>query len=315
MPYDVDVIILSLDRPAETLAAIRSAFDQDGVRPRVIVVDQGSSDATFDGLARELDGRADATLIRLRRNVGVAAGRNVATAAGSAPVIVALDNDAEFADRTTLADAVAAMTASPDLAAIGFRIVRHADGADDRSSWGYPRPLLSRAAERFDTATFVGAGHAIRRLAWEAVGGYDPALFFAWEEYDFSLRAIAAGWRVGYCGDIVVRHKISEERRVGWSGPRWYFQVRNRLYVERKWGAAWAALLPRAAAYALRGARVGLLRPTLRAIADATRMAMPDSRRAHLPHAARSYLARTDRAQRGGALGRLRHQLLARPGG
>ena len=315
MPYDVDVIILSLDRPAETLAAIRSAFDQIGVQPHVIVVDQGSSGATLDGLARELDGRANATLIRLGRNVGVAAGRNAASAAGSAPVIVALDNDAEFADRTALVHAVAAMTASPDLAAIGFRIVRHADGDDDRSSWGYPRPLLARAAERFDTATFVGAGHAIRRLAWEEVGGYDPTLFFAWEEYDFSLRAIAAGWRVRYCGEIVVRHKISAERRVGWSGPRWYFQVRNRLYVERKWGAARATLLPRAVAYMLRGALAGLLRPTLRAIADAAGMALPDRSCARLPLPARAYLARTDRSQRGGVVGRLRYQLFARPGG
>jgi hypothetical protein len=33
--------------------------------------------------------------------------------------------------------------------------------------------------------TFVGAGHAIQRVAWEQASGYDDSLFFCWEEYDF----------------------------------------------------------------------------------------------------------------------------------
>ena len=30
--------------------------------------------------------------------------------------------------------------------------------------------------------------------AWQQAGGYDPKLFFCWEEFDFCLRAIALGW-------------------------------------------------------------------------------------------------------------------------
>jgi len=308
--YDADVLILALDRVEETLAAIASARAQTGVRKRVIVVDQGSRPENFFRISAVVVGCADVTLLRAEKNLGVAGGRNLAAAQGRARVIVALDNDAEFSDAHTLARAVAALDAEPDLAALGFRIVTHALGTDDLSSWGYPRALLPRAGENFDTATFVGAGHAIRRQAWEQVGGYDSRLFFCWEEYDFSLAAIALGWRIRYRGDIVVRHKVSPEARHLWSGTRWFFFVRNRLYVGRKHGAAWGALAVRYGAYLLRGARNGLLWPTLRALPAAIAMVAQATPQA-LPPQALTYLRRTDAAHRGSLASRLTGEVLA----
>jgi GT2 family glycosyltransferase len=308
--YDADVVILALDRPEETEEAVRSALAQRGVARHVFVVDQGSRPENLARLAAAVAGREDATLVQLDRNWGVAGGRNRGTALGHGRVIVALDNDAEFADVETLARAVAAIDAAPDVAAIGFRILVFADGSEDLSSWGYPQSLLPRAGERFDTVTFVGAGHAIRRAAWEEAGGYDDALFFCWEEYDFCLRAIERGWRVRYHGDIVIRHKVSPERRFAWSGTRWYYFVRNRLYIDRKAGAGWLALAPRIAGYLVKGTRNGLAWQTLRALPDAARMAraVPPS---PLSAPARAYLAQNDKAHRGSMLARLRREVLA----
>ena len=103
---------------------------------------------------------------------------------------------------------------------------------------GATRKPAAAGGGRFDAVTFVGAGHAIRRAAWQDAGGYDEALFFCWEEYDFCLRAITRGWRIRYCGDLVVHHKASRARRVTWSGRRWFHFVRNRLYIERKYGGS-----------------------------------------------------------------------------
>jgi GT2 family glycosyltransferase len=155
----------------------------------------------------------------------------------------------------------------------------------------------------------VGAGHAIRRAAWQAAGGYDAGLFFCWEELDFCLRAIAAGWRVRYCGDLVVRHKVSAERRVEWSGERWYYFIRNRIYIARKWNTGWLALAPRITAYAVKGLCNGMLWSTLRAVAGAARMPVrPQS----MPPVMQAYLARHDTAHREGWRARLRHEVLAR---
>jgi GT2 family glycosyltransferase len=309
--YDADVVILALERPAETEAAIASALAQRGVSRHVVVVDQGSGPKTLARLARVIADRADATLVSLGGNFGVAAGRNHGAALGHGRVIVGLDNDAAFDGADTLASAVAALDADPALGAIGFRILADAAGTDDLLSWGYPKALLPRAGQVFDAATFVGAGHAIRRAAWDQAGGYDETLFFCWEELDFCLRAIARGWRVRYHGDIVVRHKVSPDRRLDWSEGRWFHFVRNRLYIGRKQGCSWPALLPRAAGYFLKGARNGLAAETLRGIVAAVGMSA-GLRGPSASAVLNAHLARHDAAHRGNALVRLRREVLAR---
>jgi GT2 family glycosyltransferase len=308
--YDADVVILALDRADETVAAIQSALSQTGVSRYVIVVDQGSSPESLARLASAVDGRIDATLITLGRNHGVPGGRNVGSALGHGRFIVGLDNDAEFGSTDTLARMASGFDADPDLAALGCRIVVHATGEDDLSSWGYPAALVASSQETFESATFVGAGHAIRRAAWGDVGGYDARLFFCWEEYDFCLRAIARFWRVRYRGDIVIRHKVSSERRVTWSGDRWFHFVRNRFYIGRKCGHSWLALAPRMVGYCIKAARNGCLAQTPRALWAAFMMSRGVVH-APLHPVARDYLRRVDTAWRGGLLTRLRREVLA----
>jgi GT2 family glycosyltransferase len=311
--YDADIIILALDRADETLAAIASALSQTGLSRHIFVLDQGSRQETRDRFAAAVADRADATLLASPGNLGVAGGRNLAAAQGRGRAIIALDNDAVFATADTAARMVAALDADPSLAAVGCRIVAHDTGSDDLPSWGYPVSLLPRAGESFDAVTYVGAGHALRREAWQMAGGYDAKLFFCWEEYDFCLRAIALGWRVRYRGDLVILHKVSGERRIGWTAQRWFFFVRNRLYIERKLGRTWMSLAPRAAGYLMKGLRFGLLGETCRALVAARRMS-PSAGRRGLPGPASDYLATNDLAHRGSLLGRFRREVLSRPG-
>ena len=308
--YDADVVILALDRAEETAAAIRSALEQTGVSRHVIVVDQGSRPEALALLADTVRDRNDATLVALDCNHGVPGGRNLGTGLGHGRVIAGLDNDAVFDAPDILARMVAAFDGDPDLAALGCRIVVDTTGGDDLSSWGYPARLLARSRETFETATFVGAGHAIRRAAWDDAGGYDARLFFCWEEYDFCLRAIARFWRVRYRGDIVVRHKVSPERRVAWSGGRWFHYVRNRLYIGRKNGQSWLALMPRIIGYCVKAARNGCLRETPGAVWAAMKMAH-GVRHNRLPPVSRDYLYRAETAWRGGWLTRWRGEVLA----
>ncbi len=309
---DADILILALDRIDETLAAIRSAHAQTGVVSHLFVLDQGSRPAGLRRLAEAIRILPNAALLSAGGNLGVAGGRNLLAGLGKARTIVALDNDAEFASPDTVARLVAALDADPRLAAIGCRIVTET-GADDLSSWGYPAALLPHAGDCFDAATFVGAGHAIRRTAWEQAAGYDARLFFCWEEFDFCLRAIALGWRIRYRGDIVVLHKVSAEQRVGWSEARWFYFVRNRLYIERKLGRTWPHIAPRAAGYLVKGIRNGLPLQTLRAVRAAVAMSPRGGGRL-LSEQVDSYLRGNDGIYRGSALRRLRNEVLGRVG-
>ena len=307
--YDADIVILALERIDETIAAVASACAQTNVSFHIFVLDQGSCSANLARLAIAVQDNPKVSLFVSASNLGVAGGRNLISSLGHGRVLVALDSDAEFADTLTVARMVAALDAEPRLGAIGCRIIRYDDGRDDDSSWGYPTALLSSAGTCFDTVTFVGAGHAIRRDTWQQAGGYDPRLFFCWEEYDFCLRAIARGWQIRYRGDIVIRHKLCGEQRVGWGANRWFYHVRNRLYVERKLGRSWMSLIPRMAAYLLKGTRNDLRGQTIRAIQAAVLM-VPDLTHS-LPPTGQSYCIRNDTAHRGSVSRRLLQEVFS----
>lgn len=271
----VDVIILSWNRPEDTIAAIASALEQDGVERRVLVVDQGSEPENFERVAGFVAGNAAVALQRLERNMGVAGGRNIASAMGSGRYIVALDSDAVFADRHCLLRAAAYLDANPQLCALSFRIVNFFTGENDDTSWDYPG---RRPDEGFAATRFIGAGHAIRRSAFEAAGGYDARLFFCSEEIDLCYRMLNLGGRIEYFPDVTVLHKVSPDHRVFWERGRYYYTVRNALYTGYKFGTPLPRLAVGALAFLVRGAYNRIPGSALRGLAAGVRLCLAYAR-------------------------------------
>ena len=313
----VDVVILSWERIGDTLQAVANVLAQEDVAVTVIVVDQGSSPATLSRLRRALADRANVLLHEVGHNVGVPEGRNIATALGSAEIVVALDNDARFRDARDLARVIDRFADDPSLGAIGFRILHADTGRDDLGAWGYPRSQIEMADRPFLTTRFVGTGHACRRAAFEAVGGYDGELFFCWEEFDLCLRLINRGYRILYEPAVVVLHKNASERRLSWKGNRYYYFVRNRVFIELKYRSSWRPAVALASGYMLRGTVNGHVLQALRGCRDAFLMAWRRRRETGwrtgvLIAEARRYIDAHERSYRGNLWRRLRTEVLAR---
>jgi GT2 family glycosyltransferase len=309
--YDADIIILTLNRPAETIAAVHSALAQQHVSLHVTLLDQGSAPPTRAAFINAFQGLKNFSFYGAERNIGVGGGRNFLSSIGHGRIIVALDNDAIFADNQTVARAVQIFDRQPAMGAIGFKILNATGTALDHYSWGYPRRLKALANSQFNTTTFVGAGHAIRRTAWEDAGGYDSSLFFTWEEYDFCLRAIARAWLVTHQGSIAVRHNLSADSRIGWSGTRMQFYVRNRLLIARKWGRSWPSLAPLMLVFLVRGALNRVFAPALKGMLAAFR-ASKTLPRAPMPPRMIAYVRQHETAHRG-SLFRLFRDSILRP--
>jgi GT2 family glycosyltransferase len=248
--------------------------------------------------------------------MGVPRGRNIACRLGRAAIVVALDSDAVFAERQALRTIVDRFAADPTLAAIGVRILDAATRRDDLAAWGYPKAQLPMAGQPFPTTRFVGTAHAYRRVAFDAVGGYDGELFFCWEEVDLCLRLINHGYTILYEPAVAVLHKNSPECRMSWQGKRYYYFARNRIFIELKYRSSLWPAAAIACGYLVKGAINGLTSQALRGCRDALLMAWrrrrePEWRSQVLSAAATRYIDAHERRYRGNLWRRLRTEVLA----
>ncbi|CAH0529078.1 glycosyltransferase family 2 protein [Vibrio hippocampi] len=230
----VDTTILSWDRSDDTLAAISSALTQKDIINKVIVVDQGSKPENVTKLRDFSRDKHNLAIVYNDENLGVPGGRNCAARQGDGKYVVALDNDAEFINESQLKKAVDIMEENPDIAVLAFRILRFGSSEDDWSSWPFGSTDKWPSDSSFYTTKFVGAGHMIRREAFDDIGGYDDKLFFMHEEVDLSKRLINKGYKIRYTHEVVIGHKVSKEHRVPWNSTRAMYDVRNSLYLAVK---------------------------------------------------------------------------------
>jgi len=88
------------------------------------------------------------------------------------------------------------------------------------------------AQEDFGPSHFIGSymssSAAIRRSVFLEIGGYPTVFFHVYEEPDFALRCMAAGWQVRYENSLHVRHHYSGAQRN--EIRTHHFQARNELW-------------------------------------------------------------------------------------
>lgn len=195
----IDVVILTfhssamIDRCLEHLA-------RQSREHRVIVVDNGSGDGTVERLQAAWP---DATVVGLVENVGFSRGVNHGAGLGTGDAIVCLNDDVE-AEPEFLERLVAPLEADAGVGAVAGLLLMP-DGASvdgfgveaDVTLMGYNR-LRGKdpSAAAGVLAAPSGGAAAYRRSAFEAVGGFDEALFSYSEDLDLGLRLRAAGWRM-----------------------------------------------------------------------------------------------------------------------
>lgn len=81
----------------------------------------------------------------------------------------------------------------------------------------------------------AGACLAIRRQAWEDVGGFDQGFYPVWfEDVDFCRRLRKAGWRIVYCPDAMFEHAGGHSVSQLSFADRQSFWYRNLLHYFAK---------------------------------------------------------------------------------
>jgi GT2 family glycosyltransferase len=200
-----------------------------------IVVDDASPDDTPSVLA----GYGDAIrVVRLERNGGYGVACNGGAEVAAGEMLVFLNNDTEPGPGwlESLLDYAAS---HPDADAIGTKLlyptgaVQHAgvvfgqDGYPHNLYTGLPgdHPAVNRT-RRLQAVT--GACLALRRPAFERLGGFDGGFLNSLEDIDLCLRLGEAGGEVHYCPQSSLVHLESASR-----GREGRFECSVALYRER----------------------------------------------------------------------------------
>jgi glycosyltransferase involved in cell wall biosynthesis len=149
-----------------------------------IIVDDGSTDADTLAKLQSLPGHIK--IVR-QPNAGLAAARNAGFQTAAANLVLPLDCDDALAP-TFLEESVRIVEAAePD---VGFVF-------SDMQATGALGGTLPRYLSRFDQLFLNRLPYCmlLRKSAWQSVGGYDVEMRDGYEDWEFNIRLILAGWR------------------------------------------------------------------------------------------------------------------------
>jgi GT2 family glycosyltransferase len=199
---DVTVVIPCFGHGEFLAEAVASALGQEGGAPRVVVVDDGSTDArTHDALGELPEG------VRVLRqaNAGVAAARNAGAAEADTPSLLMLDADDRLRPRA-LATLRAPLEADPKL---GFAY----GDAEFFGAWSGRLAFPDFDGYRLLHRSIVTATSLMRRELFEAVGGFDAGLP-GYEDWDFYLGALERGCGGRRVPEVVLDYRRHESSRL-----------------------------------------------------------------------------------------------------
>jgi N-acetylglucosaminyl-diphospho-decaprenol L-rhamnosyltransferase len=229
---------------ADDIAALLACVPLREAFRRIVVVDNGSSDATRE-IAHDLG-----AVVLPRANRGFAAGVNAGAALIEGDTFAVLNPDVGF-PAGDVVERLALHLTSPAVGMAAPALVLP-DGAVQDSARQVPSPLdLYRRrfrrerpdqvqSERPVTVDWVvGACLLIRREAFDAVGGFDERYFLYFEDVDFAVRLRRAGYAVVYDPTVRALHGHAAESAgpmAGWATRQHLrsaatFYCRNATYL------------------------------------------------------------------------------------
>lgn len=215
MNDDITVVVACFDYGAFLRESVESALCQQGGEPRVIVVDDGSTDARTLAELERLPARVK--LIR-QANAGVATARNTGLQNVQTPYALILDADDRLAE-DALARLRGPLEAEP---ALGFayglmRFFGAWDGVVKLPPYD-PYRLLYRHN--------IGATALVHRELFEDVGGFDPA-FAGYEDWEFWLGALERGWRGRRVEEVTLLYRRHGFGRHAGARPHYHASFRQ----------------------------------------------------------------------------------------
>jgi GT2 family glycosyltransferase/glycosyltransferase involved in cell wall biosynthesis len=221
-------------------------FQGDRRVEEIIVVDDGSTDGTFEYLEARARRWDLLRPIRLERNLGFASAANQGVAASSRPYVLLIDNDAELRPNTIAA--LAELLDRDESVAVAQAKLLYPHGTVEHAGYAFPRKSVPGASvevhplrrhwnpadptlnERLRMRALSMSMALVRRSSFLAQDGFDSEFINGMEDVDLSLRLGLAGHRLVFEPAAVGIHHGGAS---GWA--RWRARQENNRRFWNRW--------------------------------------------------------------------------------
>jgi GT2 family glycosyltransferase len=191
----------------------------------VVVLDNGSSDATADRLKQFHQIR----VVCNTENVGYGRGKNMLVELARGQFVLLLDDDVLVSSEDVLIECLAFCHSRPDAAFVSVPLME--DGRARTPHYGlfFGRRKVDRTLEdlhahgSFEVGGFVGGLTFVRKSVFEHLGGYET--IYPCQDYDLCARAHLQGWRIFTVTSAHAVHLGTDRRNI----DRWAYWYEYHL--------------------------------------------------------------------------------------
>ena len=213
----IAIIIITYNRPADMLALamnIEKLSSKKELLEEVIIVNNNSTES-YDIVTSFIQENPSTPFkfIESKENLGVSRGRNFAIEQSKAPILVLIDDDAEFQDVDVLERINNSVNENPNAGILAMKILYFQNSQFQLNAFPHKSFEKRNHLQSFDTYYFAGCGNIIVKEAFDKAGPFPTDFFYGMEEYDLSYRVLDAGYTIKYIANIVLLHKESPEGR------------------------------------------------------------------------------------------------------